>query len=102
VKTPASGVFRAMRSFNCRVWTGGALVSNIGTWMQGRFSLDTQERIYPLAAPSFVWWPGDHAYHKGLFPPITASGRNVREIEHQVSRSQQSGIIPLASRVWVV
>jgi len=34
VKTPASGVFRAMRSFNYRVWTAGALVSNIGTWMQ--------------------------------------------------------------------
>ena len=34
MKTPASGVFRAMRSFNYRVWTAGALVSNIGTWMQ--------------------------------------------------------------------
>ena len=26
--------FRALRSFNFRVWTAGALVSNIGTWMQ--------------------------------------------------------------------
>ena len=34
MKTPASQVFRAMRSFNYRVWTAGALVSNIGTWMQ--------------------------------------------------------------------
>jgi MFS family permease len=34
VKTPRSGVFRAMRSFNYRVWTAGALVSNVGTWMQ--------------------------------------------------------------------
>ena len=34
MKTPASAVFRAMRSFNCRVWSAGAFVSNIGTWMQ--------------------------------------------------------------------
>lgn len=34
MKPRASGVFRAMRSFNYRVWTAGALVSNIGTWMQ--------------------------------------------------------------------
>jgi hypothetical protein len=34
MKTPAAHVFRAMRSFNYRVWTAGALVSNIGTWMQ--------------------------------------------------------------------
>jgi MFS family permease len=34
VKAPASGVFRALRSFNYRVWAAGALVSNIGTWMQ--------------------------------------------------------------------
>jgi MFS family permease len=31
---PASGTFRALRSFNFRLWTAGALVSNIGTWMQ--------------------------------------------------------------------
>jgi MFS family permease len=28
------GVFRSLNSFNYRVWAGGALVSNIGTWMQ--------------------------------------------------------------------
>ncbi|MFD1561694.1 MFS transporter [Paraburkholderia silviterrae] len=30
----ASGMFRSLRSFNYRVWAAGALVSNIGTWMQ--------------------------------------------------------------------
>lgn len=34
MKYPAAGPFRALRSFNFRVWTAGALVSNIGTWMQ--------------------------------------------------------------------
>jgi MFS family permease len=34
MKNPASGAFRALSSFNYRVWTAGALVSNIGTWMQ--------------------------------------------------------------------
>jgi len=34
MKTPAVRVFRAIGSFNYRVWTAGALVSNIGTWMQ--------------------------------------------------------------------
>src|SRR4051812_6491009 len=29
-----SPTFRAMRAFNYRVWAAGALVSNIGTWMQ--------------------------------------------------------------------
>jgi MFS family permease len=28
------GVFRSLRSFNYRVWAAGALVSNVGTWMQ--------------------------------------------------------------------
>ncbi len=28
------GTFRSLNSFNYRVWAGGALVSNIGTWMQ--------------------------------------------------------------------
>jgi len=28
------GVFRSLRNFNYRVWASGALVSNIGTWMQ--------------------------------------------------------------------
>ena len=34
MKIPTAGPFRALRSFNFRVWTAGALVSNIGTWMQ--------------------------------------------------------------------
>ncbi|AJY10521.1 MFS transporter [Burkholderia dolosa] len=29
-----SGVFRSLRSFNYRVWAAGALVSNVGTWIQ--------------------------------------------------------------------
>lgn len=29
-----SGTFRSLNSFNYRVWAGGAIVSNIGTWMQ--------------------------------------------------------------------
>ncbi len=29
-----SSTFRSLRSYNFRLWTGGALVSNIGTWMQ--------------------------------------------------------------------
>jgi MFS family permease len=28
------GTFRSLHSFNYRLWAGGALVSNIGTWMQ--------------------------------------------------------------------
>jgi MFS family permease len=28
------GAFRSLNSFNYRVWAGGALVSNVGTWMQ--------------------------------------------------------------------
>ena len=31
---PAAGVFRALRSYNFRVWSAGALVSNVGAWMQ--------------------------------------------------------------------
>ncbi len=34
MKKPATGAFRALNSFNYRVWAAGALVSNIGTWMQ--------------------------------------------------------------------
>ena len=38
MKNPLSGIlrstFRSLRSFNFRLWTVGALVSNIGTWMQ--------------------------------------------------------------------
>ncbi len=29
-----SGVFRSLRNYNYRVWSVGALVSNVGTWMQ--------------------------------------------------------------------
>lgn len=28
------GTFRSLKSYNYRVWAGGAVVSNIGTWMQ--------------------------------------------------------------------
>jgi MFS family permease len=31
---PAAGTFRSLKNFNFRLWTAGALVSNIGTWMQ--------------------------------------------------------------------
>jgi MFS family permease len=31
---PLAHTFRSLRSFNFRLWTAGALVSNIGTWMQ--------------------------------------------------------------------
>ena len=34
MKNPAAGAFRALSIFNFRVWSAGALVSNIGTWMQ--------------------------------------------------------------------
>ncbi len=30
----STGTFRSLRGFNYRVWAGGALVSNVGTWMQ--------------------------------------------------------------------
>ena len=30
----ASDVFRSLRSFNYRVWAAGAMVSNVGTWVQ--------------------------------------------------------------------
>jgi MFS family permease len=29
-----SGTFRSLRTFNYRMWAGGAFVSNVGTWMQ--------------------------------------------------------------------
>jgi MFS family permease len=29
-----AGLFRSLRGFNFRVWSAGALVSNVGTWMQ--------------------------------------------------------------------
>jgi MFS family permease len=31
---PATGAFRSLGTFNFRVWSIGALVSNVGTWMQ--------------------------------------------------------------------
>ncbi|TCK71679.1 MFS transporter [Acidipila rosea] len=34
MKNPVAGALRALGIFNFRVWTVGALVSNIGTWMQ--------------------------------------------------------------------
>ena len=34
MRAPLRGTFRSLRSFNYRVWAGGALVSNVGTWMQ--------------------------------------------------------------------
>ncbi|RQH06914.1 MFS transporter [Paraburkholderia dinghuensis] len=34
MSTSSAGVFRSLRSFNYRVWATGAIVSNIGTWMQ--------------------------------------------------------------------
>jgi MFS family permease len=34
MRNPFAGAFRALYSFNFRLWTAGGLVSNIGTWMQ--------------------------------------------------------------------
>ena len=34
MKNPTASAFRALSSFNYRVWVAGSLVSNIGTWMQ--------------------------------------------------------------------
>ena len=34
MKAEKTGTFRSLRSYNFRLWTGGALVSNVGTWMQ--------------------------------------------------------------------
>jgi MFS family permease len=34
MKNHIAGTFRSLKSFNFRLWTAGALVSNIGTWMQ--------------------------------------------------------------------
>ncbi len=31
---PATGVFRSLEGFNYRLWAGGAIISNVGTWMQ--------------------------------------------------------------------
>ena len=34
MNTLAQGTFRSLNNFNYRIWAGGALVSNVGTWMQ--------------------------------------------------------------------
>jgi MFS family permease len=34
MKNPMAGTFRALKSYNFRLWTAGSLVSNTGTWMQ--------------------------------------------------------------------
>lgn len=34
MKARASNTFRSLRSFNYRIWVGGAFVSNVGTWVQ--------------------------------------------------------------------
>ncbi len=34
MSSPVKGTFRSLRIYNYRVWASGALVSNIGTWMQ--------------------------------------------------------------------
>lgn len=34
MNAPAAGLFRSLRNANYRVWAAGALVSNVGTWMQ--------------------------------------------------------------------
>jgi MFS family permease len=34
VSGSATGAFRSLGTFNYRVWAVGALVSNVGTWMQ--------------------------------------------------------------------
>ena len=31
---PRRGTFRSLRGFNYRLWAGGAIISNVGTWMQ--------------------------------------------------------------------
>src|SRR5260370_20739005 len=31
---PVKGTFRSLNGFNYRIWAGGAIVSNVGTWMQ--------------------------------------------------------------------
>jgi len=34
VSAAATGIFRSLRNFNYRIWAAGALISNVGTWMQ--------------------------------------------------------------------
>jgi MFS family permease len=34
VSGPTKGTFRSLKHYNYRMWAGGAIVSNVGTWMQ--------------------------------------------------------------------
>jgi MFS family permease len=34
VSAPVKGTFRSLHAYNYRMWAGGALISNVGTWMQ--------------------------------------------------------------------
>jgi MFS family permease len=34
VSVPVKGTFRSLHAYNYRMWAGGALISNVGTWMQ--------------------------------------------------------------------
>ncbi|GAB0113511.1 MFS transporter [Acidisoma sp. C75] len=34
MRSPFTGVFRSLRGFNYRLWAAGAVISNIGTWVQ--------------------------------------------------------------------
>ena len=34
MSVPAKGTFRSLHAYNYRMWAGGALISNVGTWMQ--------------------------------------------------------------------
>lgn len=34
LKAPTTGTFRSLSGFNYRVWASGAIISNVGTWMQ--------------------------------------------------------------------
>jgi hypothetical protein len=34
ISPAAKGTFRSLKGFNYRMWAGGAVVSNVGTWMQ--------------------------------------------------------------------
>jgi hypothetical protein len=56
VSMPATGIFRSLRGFNYRVWTAGALVSNIGTWMQ-RTAQDTAGPWENTASHRTAEWP---------------------------------------------
>lgn len=54
---PTTGLFRSLRTYNFRLWSAGALVSNIGTWMQ-RIAQDwlvlTELTHHDAAAVGFV------------------------------------------------